>query len=113
MTVTAVHKDPDDADHDPDRRVRRPTGARLAAVGRSAPARALVGSAHLSRHVHAPRSGARQPRRVPHDRPDRRPAARVLGRRRGRSAAAARLSSTGSRTRTARRTTTSPATRAA
>ena len=45
--------------------------------------------------------------------PDRRPAARLLGRRRGRSAAPARLPSTGSPTTTARRTTTSRATRAA
>ena len=45
--------------------------------------------------------------------PDRRPAARLLGRRRGRSAAPARLPSTASPTPTARRTTTSRATRAA
>ena len=69
MTVTAVRKDPDALTHDPDRRVRRLARARLAAVGRSAPARALVGPADLPGDVHGPRPGARQPRRVPHDRP--------------------------------------------
>ena len=100
-------------DHDPDRRVRRLAGARLGPVGRSAQARALVGSAHLPRHLHDPRPGARQPRRVPHDRAERRPAARLLGHRRGRSAAPARLPRRVRATTTARRTTTSRATRAA
>ena len=54
MTVTAVHKDPDDPDHDPDRRVRRVARARLGALGRPAPARALVGPADLPGHLHRP-----------------------------------------------------------
>ena len=68
MTVTAVQQGRRRPDHDRDRRVRRVAGARLAAVGRSAPARALVGPADLPRHVHGPRPGSGQPRRVPHDR---------------------------------------------
>ena len=40
---------PADADHDARSRVRRVARARVAAVGRSAPARALVGSADLPR----------------------------------------------------------------
>ena len=51
MTVTAVRKDRRSPDHDPDRRVRRLARAGLAALGRSAPARALVGPADLPRHV--------------------------------------------------------------
>ena len=43
------------ADHDPDRGVRRLTRTRLGAMVRSAPARAVVGPAHLARHVHGPR----------------------------------------------------------
>ena len=52
MTVTAVRKDPAALTMTIDRRVRRLAGARLAAVGRSAPARALVGPADLPRDLH-------------------------------------------------------------
>ena len=58
--------------------------AGVAAVGRSAPARALVGPADLPRHLHEARPRARRPRRVPHDRARGRPAEGLLGRRRGR-----------------------------
>jgi DNA-binding transcriptional ArsR family regulator len=46
---------PQGPDHDDDRRVRRVARARVAAVGRSAPARALVGPADLPRHLHEAR----------------------------------------------------------
>ena len=106
MTVTAVRKDPAGPDHDPRRRVRRLARARLAALGRPAPARALVGPADLPGHLHHARPGAGRPRRVPHDRSRGRPAARLLGDRRGRPAAVGSSSATASPTPTARRTPT-------
>src|ERR1700682_4747603 len=65
--------------------------AHLAAVGGSAPARALVGAADLPCHLHQTRSGDRRSCRVPHDRARGRPAARLLGRPRGRAAASPSL----------------------
>ena len=50
---------PADPDHDPRRRVRRHARAGLAAVGRPAPARALVGAADLPRHRHRARPARR------------------------------------------------------
>src|ERR671913_2024117 len=76
-------------DHGHRRRVRRPARAGVAALGRSAPARALVGAAHLPRHLHQARPDAGQPRRVPHARPGGPPPARLLAPRRGRPAAVA------------------------
>src|SRR5215213_6535586 len=78
---------------DPDHRcrVRRLAGASLAALGRPASTRALVGAADLPGHLHQARPGAGQPRRVPHDRSRGRPAARLLGHRRGGPAAVARV----------------------
>src|SRR6266545_4045826 len=78
-------------DHDHRCRVRRLAGASVAALGRPASARALVGPADLPRHLHQARPGAGQPRRVPHDRSRGRPAARLLGHRGGQSAALARV----------------------
>src|SRR5262249_35659512 len=63
--------------------------AGVAAVGRSAPARALGGPADLPPHVHQARPRARRPRRLPHDRTRGRPASRLLGGPRGRRAASA------------------------
>ena len=48
--------------------VRRARRARLAAVGRPAPARALVGTAHLPRHRRRPRPHRRRARELLHDR---------------------------------------------
>src|SRR5918996_5101505 len=50
-------------------RVRRLAGAGLAALGRSAPARALVGTADVPGDGRCSRPAPRRPRRVPHDRP--------------------------------------------
>ena len=59
MTVTAVRKDPQTLHDDPGGRVRRIAGAGVAALGRSAPARALVGPADLPRDLHEPRPARR------------------------------------------------------
>ena len=54
MTVTAVRKDPEALTMTLTAEFEASPGARLGAVGRSAPARALVGSTHLPGHVHGP-----------------------------------------------------------
>ena len=74
---------------DPDARsrVRRAARSRVAAVGRPAPARAVVGSADLPCDRRLARPALRRPRRLPHDGSDGRPAARLLGDRLGRASA--------------------------
>ncbi len=99
---------PGHPDPDPDRRVRGAARARLGAVGRSAPARALVGPAHLPRDLHRPRPRARQPRRVPHDRARAATSRTASGTSSRPIRRAGSSSSTASPTRTARRTTTFP-----
>ena len=59
MTVTAVRKDPDSADLTLDAEFDALARAGLAAVGRPAPARALVGPADLPGDLHRARPARR------------------------------------------------------
>ena len=102
MTVTAVRKDPAALTMTLTAEFEATPGARLGPVGRSAPARALVGPADLPRHVHRARPGARQPRRVPHDRARAATSRTATGTSSRRIRRAGSSSSTGSPTRTAR-----------
>ncbi|CAA9216424.1 MAG: Ligand-binding SRPBCC domain protein family, partial [uncultured Acidimicrobiales bacterium] len=72
-------------DHDDHQRPRRHRRAGLAAVGRPAPARALVGSADLPRHRRGPRPHDRRPGHLLHDR-TRRQVPRLVGGARRRAA---------------------------
>ena len=71
MTVTAVRKDADKLTLTLDAEFESHSGARLAALGRPAPAGALVGPAELPGDLHLARPASRRARVVLHDRPGR------------------------------------------
>ena len=87
MTVIDVVKDAEAQDHDHHRALRRADRPRLGGVERSAPARALVGAADVSRDDDGARPRAGRQRRLLDDRPRRRAAPRLVARARGRPAA--------------------------